>query len=395
MVKPLRIGLIMSADKTWMGGVIYIQNLVKAIASLRSSDIQLYLIIPSGLDPDLYNDICPFVHKVCVEPSLSFNWRNRIWWALLRKLPFIPDGCLSKIVKREKLDFLYPITGIYGFSWNFGCIWAAWIPDFQHKYLPEFTQKKRAEKLDLLFRYMGTNAPAMMFSSLVALQDFQNFYPGSKSQNFVINFRTVPETEWFALDPIDVQHHYHLPDRFFLVSNQFWKHKNHKIIIESLAILKKENICPIIVCTGNLNDIRFPGYGEEILELIHKYELDDQVKIIGLIPRIEQIQLMRRSLAVIQPSLFEGWSTVVEDARVLGKAIILSDIPVHIEQSPANSHYFRHNSPQDLADKVKDLLNTLVPGPDLSAEKTATNLAYEQSQIYAQDFIQIVKKLKT
>jgi len=132
----------MSTDKRWMGGVIYIQNLVKAIASLMSSDIELYLIIPSGLEPDLYNDICPFLHKVCVEPGLSLNWSNRIWWAFLRKFPFIPDGCLSKIVKREKLDFLYPITGIYGFSWKFDCPWAAWIPDFQHKYLTEFTKKK-------------------------------------------------------------------------------------------------------------------------------------------------------------------------------------------------------------------------------------------------------------
>jgi len=247
----------------------------------------------------------------------------------------------------------------------------------------------------MIFRYMGRNAPAIMFSSVVALQDFQKFYPGSKSQNFVINFRTIPETEWFARNPIAVQHQYQLPDHFFLVSNQFWKHKNHPIIIEALAILKEKNICPVVVCTGNLNDIRFPGYGEEILKLIHKYELDDHVKILGLIPRIEQIQLMRRSLAVIQPSLFEGWSTVVEDARVLGKVIILSDIPVHIEQSPPNSHYFQRNSPQDLADKIKDLLNKLIPGPDLLAEETAKNIAQEQSQIYAQDFIKIVKKLKT
>lgn len=391
MVKSLKIGLIMPTDKRWMGGVIYIQNLVKAIASLKSSKIEIYLIIPLGLDKDLYKGILPFVHKLCVEPSLSLNWYNRVWWAFSRKFPFIPNKHLSDIVKRENLDFLYPITGFYGFYWKFDCSWAAWIPDFQHKYLPEFSNRRKSRKLDRVFERIGRNAPFTIFSSFVALKDFERFYPNSVSRNFVINFRTVPKSEWFTQDPVFVQQKYQLPDRFFLVSNQFWKHKNHKIIIESLIILEKENIRPVIVCTGKVNDSRFPSYGQEIIQLIRKFRLNKQVKILGLIPRQEQIQLMRRAIAVIQPSLFEGWSTVVEDARALGKVIILSDIPVHIEQKPPNSHYFHHSSPEDLANKIKNLFNTLAPGPNILQEKISQNIAHEQSQNYAEAFIRIAK----
>ena len=55
---------------------------------------------------------------------------------------------------------------------------------------------------------------------------------------------------------------------------------------------------------------------------------------------------MRKAMAVIQPSLFEGWSTVVEDARALGKPMILSDFPVQIEQDPPSSDYFERNNPE-------------------------------------------------
>ena len=73
---------------------------------------------------------------------------------------------------------------------------------------------------------------------------------------------------------------------------------------------------------------------------------------------------MRRSLAVIQPSLFEGWSSVVEESRMLGKTIILSDLAVHYEQAPDFAVYFDRNNAKDLAEKILDLLPRLSPGPD-------------------------------
>jgi hypothetical protein len=54
----------------------------------------------------------------------------------------------------------------------------------------------------------------------------------------------------------------------------------------------------------------------------------------GLIERKEQIQLLRRCVAVVQPSLFEGWSTIIEDARIFGKR---TDVDIPQEQNPERS----------------------------------------------------------
>lgn len=54
----------------------------------------------------------------------------------------------------------------------------------------------------------------------------------------------------------------------------------------------------------------------------------------------------------MNPSLFEGWSTVVEEAKYRGKRIILSDIDVYIEQVSAYGYYF---SPHD-ADALAKLM---------------------------------------
>ncbi len=42
--------------------------------------------------------------------------------------------------------------------------------------------------------------------------------------------------------------------------------------------------------------------------------------------------LLAHAVAVINPSRFEGWSSSVEEAKALGKPLIVSDIPVHREQ---------------------------------------------------------------
>ena len=49
---------------------------------------------------------------------------------------------------------------------------------------------------------------------------------------------------------------------------------------------------------------------------------------------------MKYSQSVINPSKSEGLSNSVEQAKALGKKVILSNIPVHKEQLSDNFYYF-------------------------------------------------------
>jgi glycosyltransferase involved in cell wall biosynthesis len=187
-----------------------------------------------------------------------------------------------------------------------------------------------------------------------------------------------------------VQKKYHLQDRFFLVSNQFWQHKNHLIIFESLKLLKEKSFNPVVVCTGQLLDDRAPNYCNLILKAINEGELHGQVYLLGLIPKSDQIALMRRCIAVIQPSLFEGWSTLVENARALGKTVILSDIPVHLEQNPPYSRFFKQNDPGDLASLMADIWDSGSPGPDHNNEENAKLENRAMMVEFGRQFISII-----
>jgi glycosyltransferase involved in cell wall biosynthesis len=174
-----------------------------------------------------------------------------------------------------------------------------------------------------------------------------------------------------------------------VVCNQFWQHKNHLVVLKALELLRRRGVFPSVVCTGELKDYRNPEYTRMIAELIAPFQKDGQIRMLGLVPRRRQIELLRRALAVIQPSLFEGWSTVVEDARVLGRPCLLSDFPVHREQNPPGSRFFTPNSPESLAELMAEEWRHAQPGPDKRTEAEARIRSERRIREVGEVFLQI------
>ena len=396
MVRPINVGLLMHASPAWMGGVVYIQNLVKAIATLPKDEratIKVHLITSSKTSSKFYQDLLPLVDTYQKIDFLSTKPLSRISRLLEKFIPSLKNSLLSdhEINKiKKEIDFFYPLIGEREIFWNFPVKCVSWIPDFQHKYLPEFFSEHERTRRDKLHQKMIQNSNSIVFSSQTALNDFKKFYPESNIKLFVLRFCTTPEKSWFNERFKETQKKYNIPDNFFIISNQFWRHKNHIVVIEALNYLKKMSVRPVVLCTGTLDKKKHSTHIKELLSIIEKYELQSQILFLGLIPRIDQIQLMRSSLAVIQPSLFEGWSTVVEDARTLGKVVLLSNLPVHLEQDPPNALYFSPNSEVELAQGINQVLS----GIDSCVDKSQGSLIQEdKNYIYAQEFLKITSQI--
>ena len=63
---------------------------------------------------------------------------------------------------------------------------------------------------------------------------------------------------------------------------------------------------------------------------------------------------MKHAKAIVQPSLFEGWSTVIEDARSLQVPVIASDLPVNIEQIGKEGEFFSPHDFKKLAELIEE-----------------------------------------
>jgi glycosyltransferase involved in cell wall biosynthesis len=93
----------------------------------------------------------------------------------------------------------------------------------------------------------------------------------------------------------------------------------------------------------------------------------------------------------LQPSLFEGWSTTVEEAKSLGKKLLLSDIAVHREQNPPESVFFDPKNSEELAAKMLKLFTDTSAGPDAALEIAARQNLPIRTNEYAENFLKAVE----
>ncbi len=375
--------------QNWAGGREYFKNLIHALGSLSSQTQTFELCVFS--DDELPPDIQQFISKVYTDENLHpVTFSDRIKWRLNEILSVDRKPFIDSFLKKEKIDFVYPFFSSDKRPKPYRS--AAWIPDFQHKHLPDFFTASELESRDEGFYKLVRNADKVILSSEMAQGDCHQFFPDSKEKTCVMQFRTVPQEEWYELNPSDTQLKYNLPDKFLLVSNHFWQHKNHLLIFSALELLKQQSIFPTIVCTGHMYDYRCPEYLDKVLHTIHELGISQQVIFLGHIPKIDQIQLIRRSIAVIQPSLFEGWSTIIENVRCFGKPMILSNFPVHIEQNVPDSLIFERGSVTQLADCISNYWRSLLPGPDLKKEKLALSHQEELINKFGSELLEIIQQ---
>lgn len=268
-----------------------------------------------------------------------------------------------------------------------------WVPDFQHVRLPElFTKENRIERDELLSAVAG-RSDLVLVSSESARADFVEFSPELAGKARVGRFSSMLWQDGFR-ELTDVRRKYHLPEKFLLVANQFWKHKDHAVLPDAVATARAAGADVCVVCTGLTCDYRDPENRifSEFLRRCSELGIRDAIVILGQVPYDDLVSLMRTACAILQPSRFEGWSTSIEDCKALGRPLICSDIPVHREQAGEGAIFFELSNSDSLGRVLADQLPDLTPGPDLERERTALASASDRARAYGAILVQIAQE---
>jgi glycosyltransferase involved in cell wall biosynthesis len=232
-----------------------------------------------------------------------------------------------------------------------------WVPDFQEHRFPQFfDEAELASRHRRNAAWFAKHRHVMVSSEDVAT-DLRRFYPASGARVHVVRFASFLPSEVAHADVGALRSRYGLPERYFLCANQLWRHKNHAVILRALARSGRE--AAPVAFTGREHDHRDPDYGASLRELAAELGVADRVHFLGFLPRADQLGLLRGAIAVIQPSLCEGWSTVVEDAKALGRPVLASDLAVHREQLGDGAALFE---PHD-AEALAGLMSGAAPPP--------------------------------
>jgi glycosyltransferase involved in cell wall biosynthesis len=377
----LRVAFPYIPRSLWAGGYNYQSNLFVALG--RYCPAEIAPVVFAGTN-DNSTELAALAQIPGVEvvQSSAFDRRQS---GLVNAVAFGLDRAAVSEFRAKNIDVVFENARFFGWRLPFPAV--AWFPDFQHRQLPHLFSPIARWRRDLGFRAQIASGRRILLSSESALRDFRKFYPSVTSNISVVRFATQPSPALLTANPSRVRMKYGLPPKYFYLPNQFWRHKNHQVVVDALTILKKRHFDVVVAATGSAEDPREPDYFKSIMTKVEAQGVGTNFRYLGMIPLDHVYALMRTSMALINPSRFEGWSTTVEEAKSFGVPMILSDIDVHREQTGGASRYFDVGDPEALADHLSDVSQAAEP---VVARDLLPNLDKRVGS-FAADFAHVVK----
>jgi glycosyltransferase involved in cell wall biosynthesis len=127
---------------------------------------------------------------------------------------------------------------------------------------------------------------------------------------------------------------------FLLYPARPWPHKNHAVLFEAFALLRRERPELRLVLTGGGHEGAKP----------------DGVETLGNVSLDELVSLYRRASALVFPSLYEGFGLPPLEAMACGCPVACSAAASLPEVCGDAARYFSPDDPQEIAAAVEDVL---------------------------------------
>lgn len=366
-MQRLRVAINTADYWGWGGGIDLIRNLVNSlVVKSKNYPMDVLVLFPIRTIYPNYNRYLQKLLNIasCYRHSLNNEFLSSNVLSMVNSLKNVdgqyqPIFCgradVNTVLKRLHADVILPMFPS-PYIEQYLVPQIGYLFDFQHEYYPHFFTPNEIIQRRNTEQYMLSRFKAILVNSHEAKKDVDKFFPAHKCRIFNLPFAAAPIAHWF--DDFNFQSlclQYKLPLKYFMISNQFWIHKSHITAFRALALYSDKEMH--LVCTGKMQDYRDEGYISFLKKEINLLGIEDRVHFLGYIPKLDQIRIMRKAFAVLQPTLFEGGpgGGAVYNAVALGIPAIVSDIPVNLEMDSETITYFKTGSVDDMVSKMEQL----------------------------------------
>ena len=268
---------------------------------------------------------------------------------------------LGRAVARARLDLIYfPATYTFFPVWNVPRV-VVTMHDALAVAHPELVFPTRRGRLAWLVKELvaARTADRIVTVSQASQRDLQAWFRIPERKLRVIGEGPHPIFRPAAADPrgVEVLANYGLPaDRPYLIYvGGLSPHKNLPRLIEAVARAAVPELRLVVV--GDFHDV-FHTEADVIRAAIGRNRLQDRVVLTGYVPDDDLVHLYSRSLALVLPSLLEGFGLPAVEAMACGVPVLASRVGSLPEVVGDAGLLFDPHDPAAIAQAIGRLANS-------------------------------------
>ena len=392
-----RVGFLINFNYLkWLGGTSVIKNLINCINIHSKNEIEPILIIKKKLSQKEKKEF-----RNIKLLKTNFFQNQKLYTRIYNKFLILVFGKSKKyddFFLKNKIDVLSHSNALSNslFLGKKSSIKSLpFLADLQYLHYPQYFSFKNIILRKLNIIMCALHSTKIILSSFDVKKDLKKVSKIGFKRSVVHQFIFQSPKKNEILSKSFLKNKYKISTKFFYLPNQYRIHKNHIVVLKALKYLKKINKLDnlLIISTGHSEDHRKINYFSEIKDFILKNNLEKNYRYLGIVPFNEVLSLIYHSVALIHPSKFEGRSSPVEQAKSIGKQIILSNINIHKEQNPKRGIYFSPNNFSKLSTIILKTWNNY----NLRNEEKFINNAHKKNKHdlykYYTDYLKILKSI--
>jgi glycosyltransferase involved in cell wall biosynthesis len=342
-VKKVGINLCWLVPGRVGGSETYVTRLLHGLAE-RSSDID-YTLFALPQFADAHSELAQ-TFKTAYAPARG---RTKSWRVAGE------NSWLAAQCKIRKIDLVHHAGGTIPVLRTARPI--VTIHDLQYLYYPEYFSTPKLTWLKL-------NVPRSAEQARLVIT------PSEFSRRTVIERLNIdPSIVWVVPHGISpregrgqaraVRDTYDLPDRFFIYPAITYPHKNHLVLLEAFARVRKEHPDVGLVLTGGRGSME-----TRIASCVRELDIEDGVKRLGYVPGRDLDAMYHEAIAMTFPSRFEGFGAPILEAMTRGCPVIAADATAIPEVVSNAGRLVSPDNAEDWAEAMVELID------DSSARET-------------------------
>ncbi len=365
----MRIGVVPNLDRSVGGVYQYAVTMLEALADLGTGDEFMVFTyggeeLPAGLVAP--GPVAP------LRRGAGPLGRAGAALARLAQPRAAHDPAWERFFAAHGIDLLV-FTADADLAPRAGVPYVVAVHDIQHRLHPEFPEVSADgewDRREARLRPLIEGAAVLLVDSEVGREDLLEAYGDTGIAPEAV--RPLPFLPAHYLSGADtspvarerVRAELRLPERFLFYPAQFWPHKNHRRIVEALALLAEAGLrVPVVFAGTHAGELRERTFAE-LMAAAAEAGVDDLVHATGYVPDEAMAALYADAIALVMPTYFGPTNIPVLEAFGLGCPVITSDIRGVREQAGDAALLVDPGSAEAIAGAIR----RIVTEPDLAGE---------------------------